>query len=168
MLHPTWVFFFFFFKIRWGGGVPNFQASRTWHSLQTLSHPHFWTHDKVFLSLYLLKYGGQNWTDCFRCGMTYYRIQWSYYLALVWMQLEICITFFGSSITLWSYWAYGQLKCCLFIMWAVLINFSLFYLPVNPLKVQDISYIIIIKVYPDLSLSSFLQFDCLKTSTNFV
>lgn len=88
----------FFFKLSWR--YPEFSShmDMIWHSLQTFSHPHFWTHNKVFLLLNLLKYRGQNWTDYFRCGMTSHRIQWSYYLALVlvWMQLEICITFLAA------------------------------------------------------------------------
>lgn len=35
--------------------------------------------------------------------------------------VEICITYFGSSVTLWSCWAYDQLKHRLFVMWAALI-----------------------------------------------
>lgn len=59
------------------------------------------------------------------------------------MQPEICITFFGSSITLWSYLAYGQLKRCLFFMWTALsLIFLILYLPVDALKINAGYYVV--------------------------
>lgn len=65
--------------------------------------------------------------------------QWSYCLGtvLLLIQSEICITFLGSSIILWSYLAYGQLKRCLFSMWTAWSPvFLILYLQVDALKIS--------------------------------